>query len=146
MKMQASASTQLPFLYHAGESPIPFTLCQKIFNSYMLAINTQEDKWPDASSHAILLHCLGSEGHHLFYTLPEQGATLNKVMAALERHVVREASVLTFRQCVQRVHEIASHAVCLQVCSFNGTMLFLTGEGGTSERSANCTCSSQCWS
>lgn len=72
-------------------------------------INSRGDAWPDARRRATLLHCLGTEGQRLFYTLPEQGATYDEAMAALVKHFVPKVNVLVcrhaFRQRLQRTDE-----------------------------------------
>lgn len=68
-------------------------------------INSRGDAWPDARRGVTLLHCLGTEGQWLFYTLPEQGATYDEAMAALVKHFVPKVNALackhTFRQHLQ---------------------------------------------
>ncbi len=54
----------------------------------MLVINATGDSWPEARKRALLLHCLGSEGQRLFYTLPNSSDTLADAIKALEEHLI----------------------------------------------------------
>ncbi|CAL9706462.1 unnamed protein product [Knipowitschia caucasica] len=109
--MSASVPCPPSFLPHVGEPPIPFATWRRMFENYMLVINATGDAWPDARKRAVLLHCLGPEGQRLFYTLPDQGDSMDSAMAALEKHFVPKVNVVacrhTFRQRVQRSDETA---------------------------------------
>lgn len=62
-----------------------------------------------------MLHCLGTEGQRLFYTLPDQGTTFDEAMAALQKHFVPKVNVVacrhTFRQRVLRADETVTQYV-----------------------------------
>lgn len=120
--MCASVATPPLFLPHVGESAIPFETWRKFFDG-------DSDAWPDARRRAVLLHCLGTEGQHLFYTLPDQGDMFDTGMAALEKHFMPKVHVVTsrhtFRQRVQRPDEsvtqyIATLSALTSLCVFAG--------------------------
>lgn len=98
-----------PFLSVSGEPPLPFETWQKIFQNYLIVIQATGDAWPEARRRAVLLHCLGTEGQRLFYTLPDTGTTFDEAMTALQKHFVPKVNVVacrhTFRQRVQRADE-----------------------------------------
>ena len=54
-------------------------------------------------------HCLGTEGQRLFYTLPEQGETLEAAITALEKYFIPQRNVVAerhaFRKRAQAPHE-----------------------------------------
>lgn len=95
----------------------------------LLVIGAQGDAWPDASLHAVLLHCLGTQGQRLFYTLPNGGTTYDEAMAALDAHFTPRVNVVDarhkFRQRAQRIDETVSQFIAelrhLAVdCQFGG--------------------------
>ncbi len=100
--MGASVPSPPPFLSGSGEPPLPFDTWQKIFQNYMIVIQATGDAWPEARRRAVLLHCLGTEGQRLFYTLPDTGTTFEEAMTALQKHFVPKVNVVacrhTFRQ------------------------------------------------
>lgn len=127
-----SASVPMPafFLPTVGKPTVPFSTWKKIFQNYLLVIRAQGDTWPDARVCADLLHCLGTEGQRLFYTLPNGGTTYNEAMAALDAHFTPKVNVVAarhkFRQCAQRSDETISQYISelrhLAVdCQFGGT-------------------------
>ncbi len=73
--MAAVASFPTPFLPCPGELSIPFDVWLKMFRNYLLVVNVSGDEWPATRKRALFLHCLGTEGQRLFYTLPNQGET-----------------------------------------------------------------------
>ncbi len=116
-----------PFLSGSGEPPLPFDTWQKIFQNYMIVIQATGDAWPEARRRAVLLHCLGTEGQRLFYTLPDTGTTFDEAMTALQKHFVPKVNVVacrhTFRQRVQRADEtitqyIAALRALVAPCAF----------------------------
>lgn len=85
----------------------------------MLAINTSGDSWTAARRRAVLLHCLGTEGQRIFYTLPNTGTTYDDAMSALESHFIPKVNVVVarhqFRQRAQRTDEtIAQYTSALR--------------------------------
>ena len=69
------------FLPSPGEPSIPFTSWMRIFENFMLAVN--DNALSDVRKCASLIHCLGTEGQHLFYTLPVDGDTYSATVGAL---------------------------------------------------------------
>ena len=67
--------------------------------------------WTEARQRALLLHCLGTEGQRIFYTLPETRATLAalhgyfmpKVNVVVERHTFRKRVQLADESIIQYV-------------------------------------------
>lgn len=86
-----------------------------------------QDAWPDVRKKATLLHCLETEGHRTFYSLPETGETCASAVSALEKHFTPKGNVVfecyAFRKRAQFPHETtAQHvaALCaLTVCGFD---------------------------
>ncbi|KAJ8346450.1 hypothetical protein SKAU_G00278510 [Synaphobranchus kaupii] len=80
-----------------------------MFDNYMLVINATGDSWPDERKHAVLLHAVGTEGHRLFYTLPDTGITYASAVEVLKIHFVPKVNVIAerhkFRQRAQRPDE-----------------------------------------
>uniref|UniRef100_A0A8C2ARP7 Reverse transcriptase domain-containing protein n=1 Tax=Cyprinus carpio TaxID=7962 RepID=A0A8C2ARP7_CYPCA len=80
-----------------------------MFQNYMLVISATGDFWPEARKWALLLHCLGTEGQRLFYTLPNTGENLADAIKALEEHFIPKRNVVVerhaFRKRVQRTDE-----------------------------------------
>lgn len=104
-----SAPFPSPFLPCPGEPAIPLVTWLKMFQNYMLVINATGDSWPEARKRALLLHCLGTEGQRLFYTLPNTGDNLADAIKALEEHFTPKRNVVVerhaFRKRVQRTDE-----------------------------------------
>ena len=69
------------FLPMPGEPSIPFTSWMRMFETFMLAVN--DDAFSDTRKRALLIHCLGTEGQYLFYTLPVDGDTYSAAVGAL---------------------------------------------------------------
>ncbi len=73
----ASVSTfPMPFLPCPGEPAIPFDTWLRMFQNYLLVVGASGDGWSVECKQALLLHCLGTEGQRLFYTLPNQGDSM----------------------------------------------------------------------
>ena len=75
-----------PFLPCPGEPPILLDTWEKMFRNYLLVVAATGDKWPEERKKALLLHSLGTEGQRLFYTLPDQGTTMDDALKALKTH------------------------------------------------------------
>ena len=127
----ANLGVPLPalFLPCTGQPAIPFEMWIKMFENYLLAIHAEGDDWPDTRKRAILLHCLGTEGQRVFYTLPDAGTTYKSAMDALRVHFIPAINVVVerhkFRQRVQRPHEtvtdyIAALRELATTCGFDG--------------------------
>lgn len=93
------------FLLTPGEPSIPFKTWRQIFQNYMLVINATGNAWPAARRRAVLLHCLGTEGQRLFYSLPDTGTDYDSAVAALEAYFVPKTNTVaerhSFRKRVQ---------------------------------------------
>lgn len=68
----------------------------------MLVINATGDSWPEARKRALLLHCLGTEGQRLFYTLPNTGDNLADAIKALEEHFIPKRNVVMERHAFRK--------------------------------------------
>ena len=97
------------FLPTPGVPSIPFKTWRQIFENYLLVINATGNAWPAARRRAVLLHCLGTEGQRLFYSLPDTGTDYDAAMAALEAYFVLKTNTVAerhaFRKRVQRPDE-----------------------------------------
>lgn len=102
-----ATTTPLPsfFLPAPGEPVIPFKTWEKMFNNYCLVIDVEGQKWTDARQRALLLHCLGTEGQRIFYTLADTGTTLATALKALDDYFTPKVNVVverhTFRKRAQ---------------------------------------------
>lgn len=100
-----------PYLPCPGEPAIPFTTWEKIFRNYLLVINASGDEWPEARTRALLLHCLGTEGQQIFYTLPDTGDTLDSAIAALQTHFNPKINVVAERHAFRKRTQATSESV-----------------------------------
>lgn len=112
-------SSPIPFLPFPGQPTMPLAMWLKIFNSYLVPINATGDDWPDARKLAMLLHCLGTQGQIIFYTLPDSGTMFAIAVTALQRHLISAINVVVerhkFRQRAQRPDEsIADYFAALR--------------------------------
>ncbi len=57
-----------------------------MFQNYLLVVGASGDAWPVERKQALLLHCLGTEGQKLFYSLPNQGDSMEDAIATLKAH------------------------------------------------------------
>lgn len=64
-----------------------------MFKNY-LVVNASGDEWPAETKRALFLHCLGTEGQRLFYTLPNQGETMEEAIEAVEVYFVPRMNVI----------------------------------------------------
>uniref|UniRef100_H2ZS10 Retrotransposon gag domain-containing protein n=1 Tax=Latimeria chalumnae TaxID=7897 RepID=H2ZS10_LATCH len=105
----AAVPLSAPFFSFPGEPVIPFKIWKKMFENYMLVIDIAGENWPEAWKHVVLLHCLGTEGQHIFYTLPNRGTTCASAVSALETHFALKVNMVAerhrFRQCAQGLDE-----------------------------------------
>lgn len=106
-----------------------FDMWLRMFETYLLAIHTEGDDWPDTRVRAMLLHCLGTEGQRIFYTLTNAGTKYDEAVTALLAHFSSEINVVVerhkFRQRVQRPHEIVTEYLgvlpeLVATCEFAG--------------------------
>lgn len=54
-----------------------------MFNNHLLVVASDVNAWPNVRVRALLLHCLEIEGQRLFYSLPNQGESLEAAVDAL---------------------------------------------------------------
>lgn len=127
-----ATTTPLPsfFLPAPGEPAIPFKTWEKMFKNYCLVIDVEGQKWTDARQRALLLHCLGTEGQRIFYTLDDTGTTLETALKALndyftpkvnvvvERHAFRKRAQLRDESIVQYIAALRHLAV---TCEFENS-------------------------
>lgn len=97
------------FLPCPGESAMPFCTWLRIFENYLRVIDTTGESWPDVRWRAVLLHCLGTEGQRIFYSLPNIGTTYKDAEAALKAYFVPITNIVAerhaFRKRCQAPHE-----------------------------------------
>ncbi len=74
-------------------------------------INASGDEWPEARTRALLLHCLGTEGQRIFYTLPDSGDTLDSAIAALQTHFNPKINVVAERHAFRKRTQTTSESV-----------------------------------
>ena len=108
------------FLPGAGKPTIPFDTWAKMFENYLLAIHAEGDDWPYTRLRAILLHCLGTEGQRVFYTLADAGASYKEAMDALRAHFIPAINVGVerhkFGRRIQKTEEtITEYVAALQI-------------------------------
>ena len=65
-----------------------------MLEKYILVFDAIGEVWPERRKRAVLLHCLGTEGQWLFYTLPDTGRTFDSAVVALEKHFVPKINVV----------------------------------------------------
>ncbi len=110
--MALSLSQPAPFLQTPGEPPIPFTAWIKTFDNFLLAVG---EELPNARKRALLIHCLGTEGQRLFYTLnvSDQGDdTYTSALSAIRDFFVPKVNVVAERyRFRQRVGETTDQYV-----------------------------------
>ncbi len=98
------------FLPCPGEPAMPFCTWLRIFENYLRVIDATGDSWPDIRRRAVLLHCLGTEGQRIFYSLPSIGTTYKDAEAALKAYfvpktnIVAEPSVNTARLLTRQLY------------------------------------------
>ena len=101
------------FLPSPGEPSTPFTSWMCMFENFMLAVN--DDALSDARKRALLIHCRGTEGQRLFYTLPVDGDTYSAAVGALTAFFMPKVNVVferyKFRQRTQRPGESTAQFV-----------------------------------
>lgn len=61
------------------------TIVQELFTGCYAC----RDEWPVAQKRALFLHCLGTEGQRLFYTLSNQGETMG-LLKLLKHFILRQ--------------------------------------------------------
>ncbi len=120
-----------PFLPCPGEPAIPFDTWLRMFKNYLLIVGASGDAWPVERKRALLPHCLGTEGHRLFYTLPNQGNSMEDAIATLKAHFAPRRNIVAerhaFRKRVQAPEEtILQYVAALRdlaaTCDFEDTL------------------------
>lgn len=129
--MAAVSTFPTPFLPCPGEPPIPFDMWLRMFRNYLLVVGASGDAWPVERKRALLLHCLGTEGQRLFYSLPNQGDSMEDAIAALTAHFTPRRNIVAerhaFRKRVQAPGEtIIQYVAALRdlavTCDFAATL------------------------
>ncbi len=120
-----------PFLPCPGEPAIPFDTWLRMFKNYLLVVGASGDAWPVERKRALLLHCLGTEGHRLFYTLPNQGDSMEDAIATLKAHFAPRRNIVAerhaFRKRVQApgatiLQYVAALRDLAATCDFEATL------------------------
>ena len=118
------------FLPSPGEPSIPFTSWTRMFKKFMPAVNV--DALFDARKRALLIRCPGTEGQHLFYTLPVDGDTYSAAVGAFTAFFLPKVNVVferyKFGQRAQRPGESTAQFVAAPReiavnCEFSKTSL-----------------------
>ena len=99
------------FLPTPGEPSIPFKTWRQIFENYLLVIAASGNSWPNSRRRAVLLHCLGTEGQRLFYSLPDAGTTYENAMTALETYFVPKTNVVAERHAFRKRIQLQNETV-----------------------------------
>uniref|UniRef100_A0A669FAM3 Reverse transcriptase domain-containing protein n=1 Tax=Oreochromis niloticus TaxID=8128 RepID=A0A669FAM3_ORENI len=111
--MAANVHPPPMFLPCPGDPALPFNMWMRMFNSYLLVINATGNAWPEARRRATLLHCLGTEGQRIFYSLPNTGDTFASAVTALEQHFSPKVNVVVERHAFRKRTQ-ASHETVIQ--------------------------------
>lgn len=90
------------FLPCPGESAMPFCTWLRIFENYLRVIDATGESWPDVRRRAVLLHCLGTEGQRIFYSLPNIGTTYKDAEAALKAYFVPITNIVAERHAFHK--------------------------------------------
>ncbi|CAM4476884.1 unnamed protein product [Lepidochelys kempii] len=115
----------VPFLQSPGEPPIAFTTWIHMFETYLLAISATEIS--EVRKRTLLIHCLGAEGQHIFYTFPLADDKYETALTALKNFFVPKVNVVAncyrFHQSGQKPGEtimqyIASLRSLIVICDF----------------------------
>uniref|UniRef100_A0A1A7WTA5 Gypsy retrotransposon integrase 1 n=1 Tax=Iconisemion striatum TaxID=60296 RepID=A0A1A7WTA5_9TELE len=111
----AIASSPFPprFLPCPGELPIPLDTWEKMFCNYLLVLAASGDDGLEERKRALLLNSLGTEGQRLFYTLPEQGTTMEDTITALKAHLNPKRNTVAERHVFKKRSQ-AEHETILQ--------------------------------
>ena len=80
------------FLPSPGEPSIPFTSWMHMFENFMLVVN--DVTLSDARKRALLIHCRGTEGHRLFYTLLVDGDTYSAAVSAFTAFFMPKVNIV----------------------------------------------------
>lgn len=129
--MAAVSTFPTPFLPYPGEPAIPSDTWLRMFQNYLLVVGASGDEWPVERKRALLLHCLGTKGQRLFYTLPNQSDSMEDAIAALKAHFAPRRNIMAehhaFRKRVQAPGEnIIQYVAALRdsaaSCDFAATL------------------------
>lgn len=95
------------FLETPGEPTIPFNSWIRMFDNYVIALSA--DDIPEKRKRALLIHCLGTEGQRIFYTLTVADDNYETALTALRAFFVQKVNVVAernkFCQRAQRLSE-----------------------------------------
>ena len=106
------------FLSTPGEPTLPWSQWKRMFDNYLLAIDSSE--FSAERKQAILLHALGPEGQRIFYSLPLLGDTSDdvytKAIKTLDKYFKPKVNVVAeryrFRQRSQLPNEPVDNYMC----------------------------------
>ena len=128
MATRIGLSQPYAFLSEPGEPAVHWNQWENAFKNYLLAIGT--DSFNAERKRALILHCIGLEGQHIFNTLPEitdEDNVYGNALAALKQHFQPSVNVVSerykFRQRKQHHGEsidfyVASLRDLAKTCSF----------------------------
>ncbi len=100
--MAAVSTFPTPFLPCPGVPAIPFDMWLWMFNNYLLVVGASGDAWPVECKRARLQHFLGTEGQRLFYTLPNQGDSMEDAIATLKAHFAPRRNIVAERHAFRK--------------------------------------------
>ncbi len=83
-----------------------------MFENYLLVVNASGDDWPVARKQALFLHCLGTEGQRQFYTLLNQGETMEDAIETLKLHFIPRCNVVAERHAFRRRSQAPGEQSC----------------------------------
>ncbi|KAG1938438.1 thy-1 membrane glycoprotein [Pimephales promelas] len=108
-----------PFLALPGEPPIPWTRWLQSFETFILAVGLTDVS--TARKKALLLHCLGAEGHRVLGTL-ESGATsdYDTAVELLTAHFTPTQSALLRRFLFRQRKQLPGESVQQYVANLRG--------------------------
>lgn len=98
MKMAVANVPFLRFLLPCpGEPAMTFSTWLQIFENDLRVIDATGDAWPDERWRSVLLHCLGTEGQRILYSLPNTGTTYKEAEDSLKAYFVPKANIVVER-------------------------------------------------
>lgn len=118
------------FLVTPSEPSILFKTWWQIFENYLLVIGATGNSWPVTHPRAVLLHCFGTKGQHLFYSLSDTGTKKgDTAMRALLNDFVPKTKVVAEHRAFGKRGQMSNKTVMEQ--------FVLDPNAATSRRSKN---------
>uniref|UniRef100_H3AIB4 Uncharacterized protein n=1 Tax=Latimeria chalumnae TaxID=7897 RepID=H3AIB4_LATCH len=74
----------------------------KMFENYMLVMDAAGENRSGAQKRAGLLHCLGTGGQCIFYTLPNTGTTYASAVIVVETHFAPKVNAVAEQHCFRQ--------------------------------------------